>query len=171
MASRRAKSSNSADCSASKAEINRYGGAHEVFERLSEYSNWFTKLSRIGCRAKGANACSRSFAREPKIDAVYGHNDPMAVGAYLAAQELGSEKVNVLRWRGWPGRPGRRNQESDGWRAGRNVLLSAGVDKAMEIGDRMLRDPSFKPEKQYILAQRKSSRPKTPNGMYDKLTF
>ena len=34
--------------------------------------------------------------RQPKIDMVYEHNDPMAIGAYLAAKELGREKEMIF---------------------------------------------------------------------------
>ena len=40
----------------------------------------------------------------------------------------------------------------------------------MEIGDRMLRDPSFKPEKKYMLATEIIT-PENAKQMYDKLTF
>ena len=44
------------------------------------------------------------------------------------------------------------------------------VDKAMEIGDRILRDPTFKPEKKYMLATEIIT-PENAKQMYDKLTF
>ena len=44
------------------------------------------------------------------------------------------------------------------------------VDKAMEIGDRILRDPSFKPEKKYMLSTQLIT-PENAGQMYDKLTF
>jgi hypothetical protein len=33
---------------------------------------------------------------QPSIDVVYGHNDPMAIGAYLAAKELGRDKDMIF---------------------------------------------------------------------------
>ena len=44
------------------------------------------------------------------------------------------------------------------------------VDKAMEIGDRLLRDPSFKPEKKYMLGTELITS-ENAKQMYDKLTF
>jgi hypothetical protein len=44
------------------------------------------------------------------------------------------------------------------------------VDKAMEIGDRILREPGFKPEKQYTLTSEIIT-PENAQSMYQKLTF
>ena len=44
---------------------------------------------------------------QPKIDVVYGHNDPMAIGAYLAAKELGRDKEMIVRRGGRFRRTGR----------------------------------------------------------------
>ena len=47
---------------------------------------------------------------QPAIDILYGHNDPMAVGAYLAAKELGREKeITFIGVDGLDGEAGWRN--------------------------------------------------------------
>jgi ribose transport system substrate-binding protein len=77
--------------------INRHGGAQEI---LSEYpkikvvhdavANWF--------QPEAMDRMSESLVANQagKIDVVYGHNDPMAYGAYLAAKEKGREKEMVF---------------------------------------------------------------------------
>jgi ribose transport system substrate-binding protein len=44
------------------------------------------------------------------------------------------------------------------------------ADKAVEIGERMLREPGFKPEKQYILESKKITGENAAE-MYQKLSF
>jgi ribose transport system substrate-binding protein len=41
---------------------------------------------------KAYNIMATALKANPKIDVVYGHNDPMAYGAYLAAKDAGREK-------------------------------------------------------------------------------
>ncbi|MDB6012329.1 MAG: periplasmic binding protein/LacI transcriptional regulator, partial [Gammaproteobacteria bacterium] len=107
---------------------------------------------------------------EPKIDAVYAHNDPMAVGAYLAARELGREHEMIfVGIDGLGGPAGGIQKVIDGVLAG-TFYYPLCVDKAVEIGNRILREPGFKPEKRYLL----DSSPVTPQNapqMYQRLTF
>jgi ribose transport system substrate-binding protein len=107
---------------------------------------------------------------EPKIDAVYAHNDPMAVGAYLAARELGREhEMFFVGIDGLGGPAGGIKKVIDGVLAG-TFYYPLCVDKAVEIGNRILREPGFKPEKRYLL----DSSPVTPQNapqMYQRLTF
>src|SRR5664280_3445443 len=86
---------------------------------------------------------------QPKIDVVYGHNDPMAIGAYLAAKELGREKEMIfVGVDGLGGPAGGIRKVMDGILAATFVYPLC-VDKAVEIGNRILRDPACHPEKQY----------------------
>jgi ABC-type sugar transport system substrate-binding protein len=87
----------------------------------------------------------------PQIDVVYARNDPMAMGAYLAAREKGREKEMIFV--GVDGLEG----EAGGIEKVRQGILAATfvyplcVDKAVEIGSRILREPGFKPEKVYTM--------------------
>ena len=82
---------------------------------------------------------------------LYGHNDPMAVGAYLAAKELGREKeIAFIGVDGLDGEAGGVKKVQDGILAATFVYPLC-VDKAVEVALKMLRDPSFKPEKDYDL--------------------
>src|ERR1039458_5579740 len=99
-----------------------------------------------------ANARERvTEVRGPQanIDVVYGHNYPMAIGAYLAAKELGRDKeIAFVGVDGLGGEAGGIQKVKDGVLAATFVYPLC-VDKAVEIGNRILRDPAFHPEKQY----------------------
>jgi ribose transport system substrate-binding protein len=133
-----------------EGEINRDGGAKEVLAKYPEIrivadpvADW------IQARAK--DRMTEVLRAQPKIDIVYGHNDPMAVGAYLAAKELGREKE--MAFIGVDGLGG----SAGGIKKVMNGVLSATfvyplcVEKAVEVGERILREPGFRPEKEYTI--------------------
>ena len=75
----------------------------------------------------------------------------MAIGAYLAAQDLGiADNIFFVGVDGLEGRGGGKKQVIDG-------ILSASfsyplcTDRVVEISNKILRDPNYKPEKNYIL--------------------
>ena len=107
---------------------------------------------------------------EPKIDVVYAHNDPMAIGAYLAARELGREhEMFFVGIDALGGPAGGIKKVMDGVLAA-TFYYPLCVDKAVEIGNRIMREPGFKPGKRYIL----DSSPVTPQNaqqMYQQLSF
>lgn len=47
-------------------------------------------------REKAVPAAAAAFQANPDVDVVYGHNDPMTEGAYIAAQDAGIDPANVL---------------------------------------------------------------------------
>lgn len=82
---------------------------------------------------------------------VYAHNDPMAIGAYLAAHDLGREKEMIfVGVDGLGGPNGGIKKVMDGILAATFVYPLC-VDKAVEVGNRMLRDRNFHPDKIYTL--------------------
>jgi len=88
---------------------------------------------------------------QPKIDVVYGHNDPMAIGAYLAAKELNRDKEMLfVGVDGLGGDAGGIKKVVDGV-LGATFVYPLCVDKTVEIALKMFRDPAFKPEKEYSL--------------------
>src|SRR2546425_1289086 len=94
---------------------------------------------------------TEALRAQPAIDVVYAHNDPMAIGAYLAAKELGRDKEMIfVGVDGLGGEAGGIKKVMDGVLAATFVYPLC-VDKAVEIGLKMLRNPSFKPEKEYSL--------------------
>jgi ribose transport system substrate-binding protein len=88
----------------------------------------------------------------PNIDVVYGRNDPMAVGAYLAAREKGRDKEMIfVGIDGLRGDVGGIRKVQEGILAA-TCIYPLCVDQAVEIGTKILRDPGFKPEKQYTIS-------------------
>jgi ribose transport system substrate-binding protein len=87
----------------------------------------------------------------PQIDVVYGHNDPMAVGAYLAAKDKGREKEMIfVGVDGLSGESGGLEKVKDGILAATFVYPLC-VDQAVAVGNHILRDSSFKPDKVYTV--------------------
>jgi len=133
-----------------EGEINRDRGAKEVFTQYPEIkivadpvADWI--------QAKAKDRMTEVLRAQPKIDVVYGHNDPMAVGSYLAAKELGREKEMVfVGVDGLGGDAGGVKKVKDGILAATFVYPLC-VDKAVGIGGRILREPAFKPEKEYVI--------------------
>jgi ribose transport system substrate-binding protein len=69
---------------------------HDGFnEFVSKESGIKSLLQPIDCdwkQAKGYDTMTTALKQFDKIDLVYGHNDPIAYGAYLAAKDAGREK-------------------------------------------------------------------------------
>lgn len=152
-----------------EAEINRYGGAHEVFDRYPEIKVVHEAVADW-LQSKGRERMLEILRAQGEIDAVYGHNDPMAIGAYLAASELGRERSMLfVGVDGLGGPAGGIKKVMDGVLAA-TFYYPLAVDKAMEIGGRILREPQFKPEKKYTLSSEIIT-PENAKQMYDKLTF
>lgn len=134
-----------------EGEINRDRGAKEVLDRYPEIkivadpvADWI--------QAKAKDRMTEVLRAQPQIDVVYGHNDPMAVGAYLAAKELGRDKEMIfVGVDGLGGPAGGIKKVMDGVLAATFVYPLC-VDKAVEIATRMLHDPAFHPEKEYVIA-------------------
>ncbi len=133
-----------------EAEKNRYEGAHELLDKepgikvlANPVADWL--------QSRGKDRMAEVLAVHPRIDVVYGHNDPMAVGAYLAAKEAGRDKEMIfVGVDGLKGPAGGLKQVMDGVLAATFVYPLC-VDKAVEVGDRLLREPTFKPEKAYVM--------------------
>jgi ribose transport system substrate-binding protein len=152
-----------------EAEINRYGGAHEVFDRYPEIKVVHEAVADW-LQSKGRERMLEILRAQPDIDAVYGHNDPMVVGAYLAASALGrAQSMFFVGVDGLGGPAGGIRKVMDGVLAA-TFYYPLAVDKAMEIGDRILRDPSFKPEKKYTLSAEIITA-ENAKLMYERLTF
>ena len=69
---------------------------HKGFdEKVSKESGIKSLLAPIDCdwkQAKGYDTMTTALKQFDKVDLVYGHNDPIAYGAYLAAKDAGREK-------------------------------------------------------------------------------
>ena len=152
-----------------EAQTERHDGALEVFSANPEIkvvheavADWLQSNAR--------ERMLEILRAEPKIDVVYAHNDPMAIGAYLAAHELGREhEMFFVGIDALGGPAGGIRKVMDGVLAA-TFYYPLCVDKAVEIGNRILREPGFKPEKRYLL----ESTPVTSENaqkLYDRLTF
>jgi ribose transport system substrate-binding protein len=133
-----------------EGEINRERGAREVLEKYPEI-RMVADAVADWIQAKAKDRMTEILRAQPKIDVVYGHNDPMAVGAYLAAKELGREKEMIfVGVDGLGGPAGGIRKVMDGVLAATFVYPLC-VEKAVEIGNRILREPGFRPEKEYVI--------------------
>jgi ribose transport system substrate-binding protein len=133
-----------------EAEINRKAGADAVWKGYPKIeivteavANWLQSTAK--------DRMTEILSAVPQIDVVYARNDPMAMGAYLAAREKGREKEMIFV--GVDGLEG----EAGGIEKVRQGILAATfvyplcVDKAVEIGTRIIREPGFKPDKVYTM--------------------
>lgn len=149
-----------------EGEINRDAGAKQIFQAnpgvktvADPVADW------IQARAK--DRMTEVLRGQPKIDVVYGHNDPMAIGAYLAAKELGREKEMIfVGVDGLGGPAGGIRKVMDGVLAA-TFIYPLCVDKAVEIGNRILRERDFKPQKEYVIESVMVT-PENAARMYEK---
>ena len=152
-----------------EAEMERYNGAHDVLKAYpgikivhEAVADWLQSNAR--------ERMLEILRAQPEIDVLYGHNDPMAVGAYLAARDLGRDKQMIfIGVDGLGGPAGGVKKVEDG------VLVATFyyplcVDKAVEIGEQIVHDPNFHPDKQYILKPELITSANA-SQMYQKLTF
>ena len=120
-------------------------------------------------QAKAKDRMTEALRAQPAIDVVYGHNDPMAIGAYLAAKELGRDKEMIfVGVDGLGGPAGGIKKVMDGVLAA-TFIYPLCVDKTVEIALKMLRDPSFRPDKEYNLPSTMVT-PENAAQMYQQFT-
>ncbi len=134
-----------------EAAINRHKGAADV---LGKYPDIKIVADPVAdwIQARAKDRMTEVLRAQPNIDVVYAHNDPMAVGAYLAAKELGREREMIfVGVDGLGGPAGGIKKVQDGILAATFVYPLC-VDKTVEIALKMLRDPAFHPEKEYTVA-------------------
>jgi ribose transport system substrate-binding protein len=152
-----------------EGEINRDRGAREVLDKYPEIrivadpvADWI--------QAKAKDRMTEVLRAQPKIDVVYGHNDPMAIGAYLAARELGREKEMIfVGVDGLGGPAGGIRKVMDGILAA-TFIYPLCVDKSVEIANRILHEPGFRAEKEYVLESVMVT-PENAARMYETFTI
>lgn len=129
-----------------EAEINRDGGAREILDRYPKIhivadpvADWI--------QAKAKDRMTEVLRVQPVIDLVYGHNDPMAIGAYLAAKELNREQQMIfIGVDGLGGPAGGIKKVMDGVLAA-TFIYPLGVEQAVEVTEHILADTGFRPPK------------------------
>jgi ribose transport system substrate-binding protein len=116
----------------------RSDGFHEAIAKFPEIkivhdpvANWL--------REEAMAQMESALSAQPVIDLVYAHNDPMAVGAYLAAKAKGRDgKIKFIGIDGLPGLDGGRQAVQDGKLVATFVYPTGGKE-AVEMADRILR--------------------------------
>jgi ribose transport system substrate-binding protein len=151
-----------------EGEINRDRGGREVMDAFPEI-RMVADAVADWIQAKAKDRMTEILRAQPRIDVVYGHNDPMAIGAYLAAKEQGRDQEMVfVGVDGLGGPAGGIKKVMDGVLAATFVYPLC-VDKAVEVGNRILHEPQFRPEKEYVLESLMVT-PENAAAMYDRFT-
>lgn len=133
-----------------EGEIHRDSGARQVFKPYPEIRIVADPVANWN-QAEGKDRMTEVLRVQPQIDVVYGHNDPMTVGAYLAAKELGREKnITFVGIDGLGGPSGGIKKVMDGILQA-TFIYPLCVDKAIEIALRVLHEPDFTPDKIYTM--------------------
>ena len=70
----------------------RHDGFHEFTDKEPGIKNLLDQQSGDWKQDQAYNIMATALRNNEKIDLVYGHNDPMAYGAFLAAKDVGREK-------------------------------------------------------------------------------
>ena len=136
-----------------EGETNRKLGAHDVWDAYPKIKS-VTEAVANWSQSQAKDRMTEILSAVPQIDVVYGRNDPMAIGAYLAARERGREKEMIfVGIDGLSGPSGGINQVREGILAA-TCVYPLGADKAVEIGSQIMRDPGFQPQKEYTISSR-----------------
>jgi len=75
-----------------QASHDRSNGFHENADKIAGVKFLLQQMDGDWKQAKAYDIMQTALKANEKIDLVYGHNDPMAYGAYLAAKDAGREK-------------------------------------------------------------------------------
>jgi ribose transport system substrate-binding protein len=70
----------------------RHDGFHEFTDKEAGIKNLLSEQSADWKQDKAYDIMTTALRNNEQIDLVYGHNDPMAYGAFLAAKDAGREK-------------------------------------------------------------------------------
>jgi ribose transport system substrate-binding protein len=133
-----------------EAEIHRDHGARDLLSQHPEIHIVADPVANWN-QAEAKDRMTEVLRVNAKIDAVYGHNDPMAVGGYLAARELGREHEMIfVGVDGLGGLAGGIKKVVDGILQA-TFIYPLAVDKAFDISVQMLQNPAFLPDKIYTM--------------------
>ncbi|WP_158752178.1 substrate-binding domain-containing protein [Acidobacterium sp. S8] len=133
-----------------EGEIHRDSGACEIFKSYPEIKIVADPVANWN-QSEAKDRMTEVLRVEPQVDVVYGHNDPMAIGGYLAARELGRDKgITFVGVDGLGGPSGGIKKVMDGILQA-TFIYPLCVDKAIEISLRILHEPGFTPDKTYTM--------------------
>lgn len=133
-----------------EAQINRDGGAREV---LAKYPGIRIVADPVAdwIQARAKDRMTEVLRVRPRIDVGYAHNDPMAIGAHLAAKELGREKDMIfVGVDGLGGPAGGIAKVRDGVLAA-SFVYPLGVNEATAEAKKIIADKGYKPRKEITL--------------------
>jgi ribose transport system substrate-binding protein len=133
-----------------EAQINRDGGAREILDRYPKIhiiadpvADWI--------QAKAKDRMTEVLRVQSQIDVVYAHNDPMAIGAYLAAKELNREHDMIfVGVDGLGGPAGGIKKVIDGVLAA-TFVYPLGVNETVAEAKKIILDPAYRPDKEITL--------------------
>ncbi len=117
--------------------IDRGRGMHDV---IAKYPDIQVVHNPVGnwLREEAMAQMEMALAANPKIDLVYAHNDPMAMGAYLAAKAKGREKeMKFIGIDALPGLDGGRQAVADG-KLDATFVYPTGGRQAVELAEKIL---------------------------------
>lgn len=151
-----------------EAQINRDEGAREILAAHPEIeivadpvADWI--------QSKAKDRMTEVLRVQPHIDVVYGHNDPMAVGANLAARELNRDKEMIfIGVDGLGGSAGGIRKVIDGVLAA-TFVYPLGVQEAVDVARNIITDPAYKPPKTVDLTSTMVT-PENAEALYRQLT-
>jgi ribose transport system substrate-binding protein len=117
--------------------IDRSNGMHDAIKKFpglqiihDPVANWL--------REEAMAQMEMALAANPHIDLVYAHNDPMAIGAYLAAKAKGrEEEMKFVGIDALPGLDGGRQAVADG-KLDATFVYPTGGRQAVELAARIL---------------------------------
>jgi len=133
-----------------EGEVAREAGAFDILKKFPKivkvreaFAGWL--------QGPAQTAMAAILTQEPKIDVVYGHNDPMAFGAYSAALAAHREKQMIFLGVDGLNGPGGGIELVKNGQLYATFLYPLCTDQAYAVGLKLLADPSFVPEKQYMV--------------------
>jgi ribose transport system substrate-binding protein len=133
-----------------EGEMHRDSGAREIFRPYPDIKIVADPVANWN-QSEAKDRMTEVLRIEPQVDVVYGHNDPMAIGAYLAAKELGREKgITFVGVDGLGGPSGGIKKVMDGILQA-TFIYPLCVDKAIEITLRIFHESGFRPDKTYTM--------------------
>lgn len=133
-----------------EAQINRDAGAREILARYPKITIIADPVADwIQARAK--DRMTEVLRAQPQIDVVYAHNDPMAVGASIAARELGRDREMIfVGVDGLGGPAGGIAKVRDGVLAA-SFVYPLGVREAVDVARQIITKPGYLPPHEVTL--------------------
>nr|WP_321457954.1 ABC transporter substrate-binding protein [uncultured Cohaesibacter sp.] len=127
----------------------RFNGCMKVFEANPDIKVLSNDQNGLGAREGGMNVMQGLLTRFSDLDAVFGANDPMALGAQLAAKQLGRTNIIIT---GVDGAPDTEKALAD---PAALIKASASQDPYVMAGEALKMGYAFfngvKPEKDTVL--------------------